>query len=96
MGYAVTEANMKTVKQIVHDARVRARTILVERWSKVRALAHTSEDDKMLNGVADAFQLLIEADAVEDLQDEPGVGLSSLTPGAGSSPLPAPGGEGDD
>jgi hypothetical protein len=86
---------MKTVKQIVHDARVRARTILIERWHKVRALAKTAEDDKMLNGVADAFQLLIEADTVEDFQDEPGaIGPSSLTPGAGDGP-PAPGGEGD-
>jgi len=86
---------MKTVKQIVHDARVRARTILVERWHKVRALAVIAEDDKMLNGVADAFQLLIEADEVEDLQNGPGaIGPSSLTPGAGNT-SPAPGGEGE-
>jgi hypothetical protein len=89
---------MATVQQIVHQARERARTILVQEWPRVRALAITAEDEVLLERIANAFQLLLLADDIECRchQYGPGaIGLSSLTPGAGNT-SPAPGGEGDD
>jgi hypothetical protein len=88
----------QTVQQIVHQARERARTILVQEWPRVRALAITAEDEILLERMANAFQLLLLADEIECRchQADPGVfGLFSLTPGAGST-SPAQGGEGDD
>jgi len=87
---------MKTM-QIVRQARERARTILVQEWPQIRALAVATEDVAAAERVSDAFQLLLLADDVECRchQDEPGaIGPSSSTPGAGSS-LPAPGEEGE-